>query len=138
VGRCIALLFHDRGTRRWVSGQQHAPATLYPHERPGNHFTGGWVGARAGLENLVTTGIRSRTVQSVAQSPYRLSYRAHRFEPITRQILATSSQFEFVQRGRLRVLGLRESFVAQILNYQFHSSRGIPFSFSRNRRRYTP
>jgi len=28
VGRDIALLFHDRGTRRWVSGQQHAPAAL--------------------------------------------------------------------------------------------------------------
>jgi len=28
-------------------------------------------------ENLVPTGIRSRTIQSVAQSLYRLSYRAH-------------------------------------------------------------
>jgi len=39
-----------------VSGQQHAPAALYPRERPGTHFTGGWVGPRAGLEgteNLV-------------------------------------------------------------------------------------
>jgi len=33
-----------------VSGQQHAPAALYPRERPGTHFTGGWVGPRAGLE----------------------------------------------------------------------------------------
>jgi hypothetical protein len=39
VGRGIALLFHDRGTRRGVSGQQHAPATLHPRERPGTHFT---------------------------------------------------------------------------------------------------
>jgi len=46
----IALLFHDRGTRRGVSGQQHAPAALYPRERPGTHFTGGWVGPRAGLD----------------------------------------------------------------------------------------
>jgi len=29
------------------------------------------------VENLVPTGIRSRTVQAVAQSLYRLSYRAH-------------------------------------------------------------
>jgi hypothetical protein len=29
VGRGIALLFHDRGTRRVVSGQQHAPAALW-------------------------------------------------------------------------------------------------------------
>ena len=68
VGRGIALLFHDRGTRRGVSGQQHAPAALYPQERPGTHFTGGCVGHMAGLDgrkNLVPTGIRSRTVQSV-------------------------------------------------------------------------
>jgi len=32
------------------SGQQHAPAALYPKERPGTHFTGGWVGPRAGLD----------------------------------------------------------------------------------------
>ena len=66
VGRGIALLFHDRGTRRWVSGQQHAPAALYPRERPGTHFTGGWVGPRAGLDerkSLVPTGTRSRTVK---------------------------------------------------------------------------
>ena len=63
-----------------VSGQQHAPAALYPRERPGTHCTGGWVGPRAGLngrKNLVPTGIRSRTFQPVTQSLYRLSYRAH-------------------------------------------------------------
>ena len=66
VGRGIALLFHDRGTKRGVSGQQHAPAVLYTRDIPGIHFTGGLVGLRAGLdgaENLVPTGIRSRTVQ---------------------------------------------------------------------------
>ena len=25
-----------------MSGQQHAPAALYPRGRPGTHFTGGW------------------------------------------------------------------------------------------------
>ena len=33
-----------------MSGQQHAPAALYPRERPGTHCTGGWVGPRAGVE----------------------------------------------------------------------------------------
>ena len=33
-----------------VSGQQHAPAALYPRENPGTHFTGGWVGPKAGLD----------------------------------------------------------------------------------------
>ena len=50
VGRGIALLFHDRGTRKCVSGQQHAPAALYPRERLGTHFTGGWLGPRAVLD----------------------------------------------------------------------------------------
>jgi len=26
------------------------PAALYPRERSGTHFTGGWVGPRAGLD----------------------------------------------------------------------------------------
>jgi len=68
VGRDKALLFHDRGTRRkWV-----VSSTPRPHftlgERPSTHFTGGWVGpqGRSGrAENLVPTGIRSRTVQPV-------------------------------------------------------------------------
>ena len=50
VDRGIALLFHDRGTRRGVSDQQHAPAALHPQERHGTHCTGGWVGPRAGLD----------------------------------------------------------------------------------------
>ena len=47
--RGIAVLFLDHGSRG-VSGQQHALAALYPRERPGIHFTGGWVGPRAGLD----------------------------------------------------------------------------------------
>ena len=34
-----------------MSDQQHAPAALYPLERHGTHFTGGWVGPRAGLDS---------------------------------------------------------------------------------------
>ena len=50
-----------------VSGQQHARAALYRRQRPGTDFTGGWVGFRAiwTADNLVSTGIRSRTVQPV-------------------------------------------------------------------------
>jgi len=40
---------------------------------------GGPQGHSGRAENLVPTGIRSRTVQLVAQSLYRLSYRAHFF-----------------------------------------------------------
>jgi len=49
VGRGIALLFHDRVTRR-ECGQQHAPTALYPPEKPGTLSTEGWVGPRAGLD----------------------------------------------------------------------------------------
>ena len=64
VGRGIALLFHDRGTRRGY-GQQHAPAALYPRERPGTHCTGGCVGPRAGRDGREILSPRSQTVQLV-------------------------------------------------------------------------
>jgi hypothetical protein len=47
--RGIALPFHDHGTRKGVRGQRHAPAALYPRERPSTHCTEGWVGPRAVL-----------------------------------------------------------------------------------------
>jgi hypothetical protein len=34
-----------------VSGERHTPAALYPQEKtPVTHWTGGWVGPRAGLD----------------------------------------------------------------------------------------
>jgi hypothetical protein len=34
-----------------LSGQRDAPAVLSPRERiPGTHWTGGWVGLRAGMD----------------------------------------------------------------------------------------
>ena len=79
VGRGIALFFHDRGTRKGVSGQQHAPAPLYPRERPGTHFTGGWVDPRSGLDGQKTSSppVFDPGPSSPSQSLYRLSYRAH-------------------------------------------------------------
>jgi hypothetical protein len=55
VGRCIALLFYDRGTKRgwWV-----VSSTPWPHFTPRKDQSG-WA------ENLAPTGIRSRTVQPV-------------------------------------------------------------------------
>jgi hypothetical protein len=67
VGRGIALPFLYRGIRRgWVVSSTPQTA-LYPRERPGTHFTGGWVGPRASLDSgkSCPTGIRSRTVQPV-------------------------------------------------------------------------
>jgi hypothetical protein len=64
VGRGIALLFHDRGTRReWVVSS--TPRPLYPRETryPFYRRLGGPHGRSGRAENLVPTGIRSRTVQ---------------------------------------------------------------------------
>jgi hypothetical protein len=42
---------YSSSTLDGVSGQRHAPAVLYPGERtPGTHWTGRWVGPRAGLD----------------------------------------------------------------------------------------
>ena len=44
-----------------VKGQRHAPAALYPRDRPGTLCAGDWVGPRAGLDGGKSrpTGIRS-------------------------------------------------------------------------------
>jgi hypothetical protein len=68
-----------RGTRRgWA-----VSSTPRPHVTPGKdrypfyNRLGGPQGRSGQAENLVPTGIRSRTVQPVAQSLYRLSYPTH-------------------------------------------------------------
>ena len=56
------------------------PGRTLPPEKtryPDYKKLGGPQGRAGRAENLVPTGIRSRTVQPVAQSLYRLSYRAH-------------------------------------------------------------
>jgi hypothetical protein len=65
-GRGAALLFHDRGTRRgWV-----VSSTPRPHFTPGKDPVpivqeAGWAPGDGRAENLVPTGIGSRTVQPV-------------------------------------------------------------------------
>jgi len=82
VGRGIALLFHDRGTRRG----RVVSSTPRPHFTPGKgpvptlQEAGYALGRSGRAEYLVPTGIQSRTVQPVAQSLYRLSYRAHKIK----------------------------------------------------------
>ena len=70
-----------------MSGQHHGPAALYPRDRAGTHFTGGWVGPQGQFrraENLVPTGIQfpDRPVRS--QSLYRLNYPAHKCYYVSR------------------------------------------------------
>jgi len=50
---------------------------LYPRERPGTHWTGGWVGPRAGLNECGKSrpsGIQSPDCPARRQWVYRLSY----------------------------------------------------------------
>jgi len=51
---------------------------------------GGPQGRSGRAENLVPTGIRSRIVQPVAQSQYRLSYRAHAREMYSIKFMGSS------------------------------------------------
>jgi hypothetical protein len=61
-----------------VGAQRHAPTALPLGKRLVAHCsTGGWVGPALvwrDVENLAPTGIRSPTVQPVAQSLHRLRY----------------------------------------------------------------
>jgi len=57
-----------------MSGQQRRPGRIL---LPGKRTVTILQGRSGRAENLVPTGIRSRTVQPVAQTPYRLSYQAH-------------------------------------------------------------
>jgi len=79
MGRGVVLLFHDRGTGSgWVVSS--TPRPLFPPEKTRYPFYRRLDGpqCRSGRsENLFPTGTRSRTVQPVTQSLYRLSYRAH-------------------------------------------------------------
>ena len=80
VGRGIALLFHDRGTRNGGEWSAARPGRTLPPGKTRYPFyrrMGVPQGRSGRAENLAPTGIRSRTVQPVAQSLYRLSYRAH-------------------------------------------------------------
>ena len=77
VGRGIALLFHDRGT---ISGQQHAPAALYPGKdpvlilhRPGWAPGPVWMGGKSRPHG---DSIPDRP--ALSQALYRLSYPAHK------------------------------------------------------------
>jgi hypothetical protein len=46
----MALLYFKTLELEGVRGQLHAPASLYPRERPRTHCTRGLVGPRAGLD----------------------------------------------------------------------------------------
>ena len=94
VGRGIAVLFHDRGTRRgWVVSSTSRPS-FTPGKGPVPIVQeAGWApGPVWPGENLAPPGFDPRTVQSVAQSLYRLSYPARCFSIGTENFFAVSTK----------------------------------------------
>jgi len=67
VGRGIALLFHDRSTRRceWLAARPGCTLPLGRTRYPFYRMLGGLQGRSGRAEHLVPTGIRSRTFQPV-------------------------------------------------------------------------
>ena len=79
VGRSVALLFMTAALEGGEWSAARPGRTLPPRKTryPFYRRLGGPQGRSGRAENLVPTGIRSRTVQPVAQSLYRLSYPAY-------------------------------------------------------------
>ena len=78
MGRGIALLFLTTALEGggWSAAR---PGRTLPQERPGTHFTGGWVGPRAGLDGQKITPHRDSIPGRPARSQllYRLSHPVH-------------------------------------------------------------
>jgi hypothetical protein len=98
-----------------VRGQRHAPAAIYPRERPGTPCTGGWVGPRAGLDRCGKSHPHRCPISNLParnQLLYWLSYQAHTVWRNETEICYTRSQLpRGVKRGsaaaRLRGLWAR-------------------------------
>jgi hypothetical protein len=79
-GEELQLLLIFTSSLHGEIGQRNAPAALYPRERtPGNHWLGGCVGPRAGLDKKArgkilksfdSAGDRTPVVQSVVETVY--------------------------------------------------------------------
>ena len=97
----IALLYFRPLHQKGVRGQRHAPAAPYPRERHGTHFTGGWVGLRAGLDRCGKsrrTGIRSPDRPARRHTLYRLRYPAHTIWSFLLQMRVSSPFLKVIQQ----------------------------------------
>ena len=99
--RDIALPFHDHGTRRG-EGSASRPGRSLPRERPGTHYTGGWVGHRVGLDTCGKSRphrIRSPDRTARSQSLYRLSYPAHILIYLKKKLRGLSPRANYTDRA---------------------------------------
>ena len=100
VGRGIALLFRDHGTRRGEWSAARPGRTLPPGKTryPLYSRLGGPQGRSGRAENLAPTGIRSPDRPARSQSLYRLSY-THTPSPPIHTYINQNSSVHFRQDG---------------------------------------
>ena len=110
VSRGIALLFHDCGTRIGVSGQQHAPAALYPPGKTWHPFYRRLGGPQGGRDSILNRPARS-------QSLYRLSYPAHIYWTVScvNYLFALFQHFQDVEEAHLKQMKEFLSTYAEVL-----------------------
>ena len=137
VGIGIALLFHDRGTRRrWVVSITSRPhftpgKTLYPFYRK----LGEPQGRSERSENLVLTGIRSRTVQPVvipyvdwATRPTLSKFLSFLFSPQYCFMPCDEGPFVFHEWWRCILLSEWEAFTMELVSVLACNSQRISYS----------
>jgi hypothetical protein len=97
-----------------MSGQQHAPAVLYPWERPGTHCTGGWVVLRAGLDRCGKSrphwdsiprpsSLKSVTIPTELPGPYIYIY-IHIYVPVAKYAFYHESYLFILRIGNILFL----------------------------------
>ena len=117
VGRGIALLLHNRGTRRGEWSASRPGRTLPPGKTryPLYRRLGGPQSRSGRAENLVPTGISIPDRVARSQPLYRLSYRAH---------MSLSSIYNYTQKiQNYNKINWNKKIL--IMNYQRHIRTGV-------------
>ena len=84
MSRGIALFFLRPSVLEGGGGSAPRPGRLYPRERPGTHFTEGWVGPRAGLDGRkIKDALHILQGGSLARGPKLLSIKNYVIEIMT-------------------------------------------------------
>jgi len=92
--------------------------TRYPFYRR----LGGPQGRSGRAENVVPSGIRSRNVQSVAQSLYRLSYRAHMKNNVHKQKRKRKAKIKPSKTTHITIGDQETNLMSQFIKFYFTSS----------------
>jgi hypothetical protein len=119
VGRGITLPFLDRGIRRgeWSAARPNRNLPPGKTRYPLYRMLGGPQGQSGRAENLASPGFDPRTVQPVAQSLYRLSYRAPTYIIHPRKISISCPGLPYLPAADvLRVSFLAAQVKSQVIN----------------------